>query len=63
MTELASHACQSSCAWAPTDEIRDGMSVFRCAGCASEWVRTEVWTPSDADGSVPAAVAAERAWA
>ena len=37
------------------------MRVFSCAGCGSEWVRAEAWTPADADGDVAADVAAERA--
>ena len=58
--------CQSICVWSATGETwlgRDGdaLPVFCCAGCGSEWVRTEPWTPVDATGVVPAEVAAERA--
>lgn len=63
---VASWPCQSICVWQQTDEPwfdeRAGeLAVFSCAGCGSEWVRTEPWTPIDATGQVPAAVAAERA--
>lgn len=33
------------------------MDVFACEGCGSQWVRTEEWTPVDADGIVPDAIA------
>ena len=33
--------------------------VFACAGCSSEWVRTEGWTPRNLDGSIAAAVVEE----
>jgi len=57
--------CQSICVWARTDEVwvADAggvLHVFRCTGCSSEWVRTEAWTPVDADGRVPPDVVAER---
>jgi hypothetical protein len=63
--ELAAEPCQSLCAWTPTDELRlvDGgpepAAVFACRGCGSEWLRSELWTPIDADGRVPLAVSAE----
>jgi hypothetical protein len=57
--------CQSICLWDPTGEVWldatcGALRVFRCAGCGSEWVRTEPWTPVDAAGQVPPAVVAER---
>jgi hypothetical protein len=63
---VQAHACLQICVWRPTGEIwRDAdtgmLRVFACAGCGSEWVRTEGWTPVDANGVVPVEVAAERA--
>jgi len=57
--------CQSICVWNPTAEVwldpaSGALRVFRCAGCGSEWVRTEAWTPVDAGGRVPPEVVAER---
>jgi hypothetical protein len=61
---LAVQPCRDLCSWRPatharTCEVRDGLPLFRCRGCGSEWVRTEGWTPADADGRVPAPVLAE----
>jgi hypothetical protein len=61
MTVLASYACQQVCEWSTTGARRDGLPLFVCAGCGSEWVRTEAWTPARADGTVAADVAAEAA--
>lgn len=63
---IAAWPCQSICIWAATDEVYDDerhgeLTVLRCAGCDSEWIRTEPWTPVDACGVVPDEVAAERA--
>jgi hypothetical protein len=60
-TTLAQHPCQQVCAWAPTGTRRDGLPLFRCSGCGSEWVRAQAWTPAAADGQVSPAVAAEAA--
>ncbi len=57
---LRQEPCQSLCDWTPTGEIRDELPVFACAGCSSEWVRTEGWTPRNLDGSIASAVAGER---
>jgi hypothetical protein len=57
--------CQSICRWSatgvgwPVAAQRD-LRVFRCSGCGSEWVRTEAWTPVDAEGQVPPDIASER---
>ena len=62
---LASWPCQSICVWEPTGEVEVVDSgphpavVFECRGCGSEWLRSEAWTPIDADGMVPPAVAEE----
>ncbi len=58
--------CHSICVWSATGETwldppGGVLSVFACAGCGSEWVRTEPWTPIDHIGQVPDAIAAERA--
>ena len=57
---LATNPCTEKCDWQPTDAERDGRTLFRCGGCASEWLSTQRWTPQQADGTVSAAVAAER---
>jgi hypothetical protein len=61
VTTLAANPCQQVCDWSATGEIRDGMTLFMCSACRSEWVRSEVWTPARADGTVSAQVAAEAA--
>jgi hypothetical protein len=57
--------CQSVCRWSLagyrlTDPDGGSFDVFACAGCGSEWVHSEVWTPVDSDGVVPDVIAAER---
>jgi hypothetical protein len=56
---LATAPCRSLCDWSAVAAPYEGRSVFACAGCGTEWVRTEGWTPRQADGTVPAAVLAE----
>lgn len=56
---LRQEPCQSRCDWAPTGETRGDEWVFACAGCSSEWVRSEGWTPRNLDGSIAAQVTAE----
>lgn len=56
---LARAACRRLCRWGPTAERRDDLALFRCAGCGSEWVRTEAWAPVDADGGRHPALARE----
>ena len=46
--------CRKVCDWE-----RSQGGLFVCTGCASEWVRTEPWTPRRWDGSIPEAVRAE----
>jgi hypothetical protein len=58
---LAAHPCQAKCDWTQTGRAAGGRRLFRCAGCGSEWTAAELWTPAQADGTVPPAVAAERA--
>ncbi len=62
---LAIWPCQSTCAWLPTGttwSVVEGeeLPLFACAGCGSQWASTEAWTPVDAQGSVPPAIAEER---
>ena len=57
---LAVHPCRALCAWSPTPALRGDERVFACAGCGSQWVRSQQWTPVDADGSLPDEVRAER---
>lgn len=58
---LAANGCLARCDWRRTTQTYGGLPLFRCVGCASEWVRSEAWTPAQADGTVPPAVLAERA--
>ncbi|MFY9915524.1 MAG: hypothetical protein WAK18_12705 [Nocardioidaceae bacterium] len=65
LPRLAVWPCRSSCAWRPTGTTwstvtGEELPLFACTGCGSQWVRTEAWTPIDAQGSVPSAVAQER---
>ena len=53
---LAIAACRSACAWDGTGEELDGHPLFACAGCGSEWVPSEPWTPVDWTGQVPQTV-------
>jgi hypothetical protein len=46
-------ACRSACAWDATGECLGGEPLFCCAGCGSEWVPSEPWTPIDWTGQVP----------
>jgi hypothetical protein len=38
----------------------DGERLFVCAGCGSEWVASEPWTPIDWTGAIPEPVQAAR---
>ena len=59
---LAIRPCQALCAWSAVDARPGDVDVLlRCGGCGSEWRASEAWTPIDADGRVPDAVAALRA--
>jgi len=49
--------CRAECGWHETGERLAGEPVFACAGCGSEWVPSEPWTPVDYTGVVPAPVA------
>lgn len=57
---LAVTGCQQECSWGPTGDRLAGDTLFACAACGSEWVRSEEWTPIDWQGEVPEAVVAER---
>jgi hypothetical protein len=48
--------CRSLCSWSATGERLGGEPLFACAGCGSEWVVSEPWTPVDWTGQVPDAV-------
>jgi len=49
-------ACRSLCNWTDTGASLEGERLFACAGCGSEWVASEPWTPIDWTGAVPEAV-------
>ena len=53
-------ACRQLCDWSPTQTRYGGEPVFACRGCGSQWVRSEPWTPAQADGTVPDVVRQER---
>ena len=59
--ELAEHPCQARCAWTANGRYVDAAPVFSCAGCGSEWARTQAWTPIDANGFINPLILAERA--
>ena len=42
--------CRQLCDWRPS---RGRDRLFACAGCGSQWVRTEPWAPRQADGTWP----------
>jgi hypothetical protein len=48
--------CRSLCSWQATPGTLGGERLFACAGCGSEWVASEPWTPIDWTGQVPDAV-------
>jgi hypothetical protein len=51
--------CRTLCDWGPTGDTAGGLPLFACAGCGSEWVRTQGWSPRNADGSWPPGVREE----
>jgi hypothetical protein len=53
-------ACRSLCGWQATGEQLGGEPLFACAGCGSEWVPSQPWTPVDYTGEVPGPVAEAR---
>ena len=59
MTALVAHPCRSLCCWGPTGQEHAGLPLFACAGCGSQWVRTEPWSPRQADGTWPPGVREE----
>jgi hypothetical protein len=53
-------ACRRLCSWDRTERVLEDERVFACAGCGSEWVASEPWTPIDHTGVVPDPVQEER---
>ncbi|MCW2665533.1 MAG: hypothetical protein JWN57_495 [Frankiales bacterium] len=51
--------CQTLCDWRRTRACREGLPLFACTGCGSQWVRTQPWSPRQADGSWPDGVREE----
>ncbi|WP_156860208.1 hypothetical protein [Propionibacterium sp. oral taxon 192] len=58
---LVRNPCQGKCDWRATEQWRDQNRLFRCEGCGSEWLRTQPWTPANADGQIAEAVLVEKA--
>jgi len=58
---LAVQPCRSLCWWAATGDLHEGLPLFACAGCGSQWVRTQGWSPRQLDGSWPPGVREELA--
>ena len=56
---LTVSACRSLCDWARTPSSYEGLPLFACRGCGSQWVRSEPWAPRQADGSWPPGVREE----
>ncbi len=52
--------CRTLCDWHPTDTSYEDLPLFACTGCGSQWVRSEAWTPANADGVLPPEIRAER---
>ncbi|MEO5711278.1 MAG: hypothetical protein ABIQ59_15830 [Nocardioidaceae bacterium] len=52
--------CRQECGWQATGEYLADERLFACAGCGSEWVASEPWTPVDWAGGVPTPVQDER---
>ncbi len=52
--------CRSLCDWDAVPSPYDGQRLFACRGCGSQWDRSQVWTPMQADGTVPEQVRVER---
>jgi hypothetical protein len=56
---LAISPCRTQCDWRRTRASCDGLALFACTGCGSQWVRSEPWAPRQADGSWPEGVREE----
>ena len=56
---LAQYACQDACQWQPDAAAAARPRRFACTGCGSQWDRSQLWTPIDRDGTVPASVREE----
>ena len=57
---LAIAPCRQLCDWLAVAPGYD-VAMLACAGCGSQWLPGQAWTPVQADGTVPAAVSALRA--
>ena len=57
---LAIAPCRQLCDWVAVAPAYD-VPMLACAGCGSQWLPREAWTPVQADGTVPPAVSALRA--
>ncbi len=51
--------CLKRCDWGPVDGTYDGLRLFACSACGTEWVRSEPWVPRNWDVSIADSVRAE----
>jgi len=61
VSAIVSQPCRSLCCWAITDVEHERQPLFACAGCGSQWVRSEPWAPRQLDGTWPDGVRGELA--
>lgn len=59
--ELKSGDCKGVCDWGGIDDQIDGLQVFACAACGSEWTSAQSWTPRNEDGELDPGVSQARA--
>lgn len=38
---LVANPCRDACGTVPTGDLLDGLPVYRCPGCESQWVESE----------------------
>lgn len=58
--ELKSGDCKGACAWGGVDDQIDGLQVFACRTCGTEWTAAQTWTPRNEDGELDLGVAEAR---
>ena len=56
LAPLRVRSCRDLCNWVKTPVEHRGEPLFACQGCGSQWVPSELWTPREASGEIPAEV-------